>query len=70
MCQGGGGIGEEGNKEDETPDIGGSQESAKDVDSLLFKHEYGESGTEDTFSDNTCFYIKEMHSLRDEGESE
>lgn len=36
MCQGGGGNGEEGNKEDEAPDIGGSQELAKDVNSLLF----------------------------------
>lgn len=38
--------------------------------SVHCKHEYEEPGSENKFSDITSLYLKEMHSLKDERESE
>lgn len=71
MCQDGGGSVEEGNRKDETPDIGSSQQLARDVAALLFTSNMSrKSGAEKKFSDILSLYLQEMHSLQDEGELE
>lgn len=61
------GNGEEDNKEDETPDIGGSQELVKDAISFLFTSNMSTRSQELRISLVTTLAL---HSLRDKGESE
>lgn len=71
MCQDGGGSVEKGNREDETPDIGSSQQLARDVAALLFASNVSRKlGAEKKFSDILSLYLQEMHNLQDEGELE
>jgi len=64
-----GGNGEEDNKEDETPDIGGSQELAKDVNSLLFASNMSTRSQELRISlVTTPVSTSRKYSLRDKGE--
>lgn len=58
MCQDGDGSVEEGNREDEIPDIGSSQKLARDVDALLFTSNMSrKSGAEKKFSGSISLYL-------------
>lgn len=63
------GNGEEDNKEYETPDIGGIQELAKDVNSLLFTSNLSTRSQELRISlVTTLVSTSRKYSLRDKGE--
>ena len=70
-CQDGGGNGKEGNRDDETPDIGSSQELAKGADSLLLTSN-GTVGAQELSKSlvATLLSPSSQCGLRDDGELE